>query len=360
MLAPFSKPPNYKIAEGRFESSLDTSTSRNLNGITPKCIMGRPSRSDIDGESRRSSYNRRGGVHIDSMPFSFSHPPSAKSESYSPNGTSYFQHPCGYHGNDSDDHHGKSTDDRPITRFKSSSRSGGKAPGGSRPVTPAPTVPKETTTAVNAELKVSLATRQLAYQIKESKRFWIAFQNEFEVEVKAVKYYVNDDVLQRIWQKKTEHNTKYKNGENQDDEQFTIQKMKLETCLDQVKEAAKGFIQSHPLGGPSDHDPRHLAIEKIQVTGDRVLLLAGKSMFSNIACADLVTQASDLEKLVEARSPDANILHRFDKRETMKISCEGEDNGPVTAEPTYQEQEIPDQETYVEDQDNEGQTVTLG
>ncbi|KAI0853330.1 hypothetical protein F5Y00DRAFT_224417 [Daldinia vernicosa] len=324
-------------------------------------------RSDIDdGESRRSSYNRRGGVHIDSTPISFSRPHSSKSELYSPNGTTYFQHPCGYHGNDSDDHHGTPADDRPITRLKSSSRSGGKALGGSRPVTPAPaapTAPKdETTTAINAELKVSLATRQLAFQIKESKRFWIAFQDEFEAEVKAVKYYVNDDVLQRIWQKRTEHNSKYKNGENQDDEQFIIQKMKLETCMDQVKEAAKAFIQSHPLGGPSDHDPRHLALEKIQVTGDRVLLLAGKSTFSNIACADLVTQASDLEKLVDARSPDAKVLHRYDKRETMKISCEGEgeDTDPVTAEPTYQEQGIPDQETYGDGNDDEGQSATLG
>ncbi|KAF3057322.1 hypothetical protein GL218_05948 [Daldinia childiae] len=327
--------------------------------------MGGPSGSDIDdGESRRSSYNRRGGVHIDSMPLSFSRPHSSKSESYSPNGTLYFQHPCGYHGNDSDDHHGKPPDDRPITRFKSSSRSGGKAPGGSRPVTPAPTTPiapkEETTTAINAELKVSLAARQLSFQIKESRKFWIAFQDEFEAEVKAVRYYVNDDVLQRIWQKRTEHNSKYKNGENQDNEQFIIQKIKLETCLDQVREAAKAFIQSHPLGSPSDHDPRHLALEKIQVTGDRILLLAGKSMFSNIACVDLVTQASDLEKLVDSKNPDAKVLHRFDKRETMKTSCEGEDNGSVAGEPTHQEQEIPDQETYGEDNDDGGPSVTLG
>ncbi|KAK6949161.1 hypothetical protein Daesc_009235 [Daldinia eschscholtzii] len=316
--------------------------------------MGRPSRSDIDDEeSRRSLQNRRGGVHMDSMPFQFPYSQSSKSETYSPDGTSYYPHPCANHSIDTDDQNGKPDLDQPMMRFKSLSRSGAKALR-SRPVTPAPAAPNVGTSAnVNAELKVSLAARQLAFQIGESKKFWIAFQDEFEVEVKAVKYYASDDVLQRIWQKRIEYNSKYKSDEDQDDEQFKIQKMKLEACLDQVKDAAKEYIQSHPLSSPSDHDPRHIALEKVQVAGDRVLLLAEKSTLSNIACADLVTQASDLERLVDTKSPDAKILHQFDKREIRKTLSEGEDKDTVTAETTSQEQDLPGEEVYVEDKDDE-------
>ncbi|KAI1474458.1 hypothetical protein K445DRAFT_9947 [Daldinia sp. EC12] len=315
--------------------------------------MTRPSKSDIDDEgSRRSSQNRRGGVHIDNMPFHplYSQPP--KSETYNPDGTSYYAHPCANHSIDTDDQNGKPDLDQPRMRFKSSSRSRPKALR-SRPVTPAPAAPNvRTSTDVNAELKVSLAARQLAFQISESKNFWIAFQDEFEVEVKAVKYYASDDVLQQIWQKRIEYNSKYKSGENQDNEQFKIQKMKLETCLDQVKDAAKEYIQSHPLNSPSNHDPRHIALEKVQVAGDRIILLAEKSTLSNIACVDLVTQASDLEKLVDSRSPEAKILHQFDKRETKKTSSEDEDKDTVTAELISQEQDLSDEEVCVEDKDD--------
>ncbi|KAI1801195.1 hypothetical protein F4811DRAFT_535544 [Daldinia bambusicola] len=241
-----------------------------------------------------------------------------------------------------------------MTRVKSLSRSRAKTLR-SRPVTPAPAAPTAGTSAnVNAELKVSLAARQLAFQINESKKFWIAFQDDFEAEVKAVKYYINNDVLQRIWQKRIEHNSKYKSDEDQDDEQFKIQKMKLETCLDQVKEAAEAYMQSHPLSSPSDHDPRQIALEKVRVAGDRILLLAEKSTLSNVACADLVTQALDLEKLVDSKSPDAKILHQFDKRETRKNLLGGEGMDPVTTEPTSEEQDAPGQDAYGENKNDEG------
>ncbi|KAI1464262.1 uncharacterized protein F4812DRAFT_444001 [Daldinia caldariorum] len=347
------------MAGCHLETSLDTFSPtfrNNSNGITPYYTMARPPRSDVDdGESQRSSHNRRGGVHIDTTSFPFTYSQSSKSETYSPDGPSYYLHPCANHSNDTNDQHEKSNADQPITRVKSLSRPGAKALRRNRPVTPAPAAPNAgTSTNVNAELKVSLAARQLAFQINESKKFWVTFQDEFEAEVNAVKYYVSDDVLQRIWQKRIEHNSKYKSDEDQDDEQFKIQKMKLEACLDQVKEAAKAYMQSHPLSNPSDHDPRQIALEKVQVAGDRVLLLAEKSTLSNVACADLVTQASDLEKLVDSQSPDAKILHRFDKRETRRNLSGGEDMDPVATEPAFEEQDSPGQDAaHIKDKDDE-------
>ncbi|KAI8956520.1 hypothetical protein F5Y11DRAFT_173482 [Daldinia sp. FL1419] len=323
--------------------------------------MGKTKGSDTDDRESRQSFSQRqlNMLAERSPPYSFSRPQSQLG-SYSPHGTSFFAHPCAHSDNATDDQHEKSIGNHLVTRSKPSSRSGDKVPKESRPATPASATPSiENEASVNAELKVSLAAKQLSLQISESKRFWIVFQEEFEEEVKAVKYYVDDVVLRQIWQKRTEHNKKYKSGENQDDEQFDIQRIKLETCLDQIKAAARAFTRTHPLSDPSNHDPKHVALEKIQETGDRVLHLAFKSMTSNIACADLVTHASDLETLVDAKGPHAKILHRFDKRETKKVTFGGEDKGTTTTESTSQEQETPGQETYGEDKSDEDNPVII-
>ncbi|KAI0107346.1 hypothetical protein F4776DRAFT_668307 [Hypoxylon sp. NC0597] len=274
----------------------------------------------------RPSRHQQARPHVDGLPsmrHSHSPSPSPHTAVYTLNGTSYYPHPCSYHGKGPDDRCENSDGGSRRGRPGSSSKLEGLAEAS--PISVIPVIPgKGTTISVNAELKVSIAAKHLADQINESKKFWVTFQEQYEREVTEIKYYAGDDILQQIWRKRIDYNSKYKNGENQDDEEFSIQRMKLEACLDQVNEAAKGFVQSCLRDDHSNHDPRHIALEKIRSTGALVLDLAAKSALNSGACANLVTEASNLEKLVDSKSQDARILHRFDRRQSKASAHENE------------------------------------
>ncbi|KAI0839082.1 hypothetical protein F5Y06DRAFT_265963 [Hypoxylon sp. FL0890] len=271
--------------------------------------------------------------HTDGTPPIYpSQPPSPHTVAYTLNGTSYFPHPCSYHGKSSDERCGSSEGSR---RGRPGSSSKLEIPAQGPSVSGNPIIPgKAASVNINAELKVSIAAKHLADQISESKKFWVTFQEKYNREVAEIRYYAGDDILQQIWRKRIEYNGKYKNGENQDDEEFSIQRMKLETCLDQVNEAARAFVQSRPRDDRSNHDPRHVALEKIRGAGGLVLDLAAKSALNSGACANLVTEASNLEKLVDSKSPDAKVLHRFDRRKPKGSARESENEGRIPTEST--------------------------
>ncbi|OTA68609.1 hypothetical protein K449DRAFT_398959 [Hypoxylon sp. EC38] len=291
--------------------------------------MGK-SNKDVGIVQPRPNRHQQARPHIDGP--RHSHSPSPHTTMYTLNGTSYFPHPCGYHGKSSDDRCGNSDGGGRRGRPSSSSKLEGLAEAG--PVSVVPIIPGNgTNISVNAELKVSIAAKHLADQISESKKFWVMFQEKYEREVAEIRYYADDDILQQIWRKRIEYNSKYKNGENQDDEEFGIQRMKLEACLDQVNEAAKAFVRSRLRDDHCDHDPRHIALEKIRGAGVLVLDLAAKSALSSGACANLVTEASNLEKLVDSKSPDAKILHRFDRRQSKASAHETENESRTSTAP---------------------------
>ncbi|KAI1375436.1 hypothetical protein F4677DRAFT_422814 [Hypoxylon crocopeplum] len=297
--------------------------------------MPRPNRDGDIGEARPARQRQARPPANEASP-PYPQPPHAAM--YNLNGTSYFPHPCGYHGKSDEDCPGNSDGASRKAKPKSPPRPGGakeRHPTATARATPG----NGTKASVNAELKVSLAAKQLASQISDSKKLWIAFQEKFEKEVTGIKHYISDDTLRQIWQKRIDYNRKYKDSESQSDEEFGIQRMKLETCLDQLSEAAKAFVRIQPLNGRTDHDPRHLALDKIRTAGTLVLGLAAKSALNSAACADLVREASNLEKLVDPRSPDARILHRFDRRETKKPTPEEENVDPMSFEGAPQEAE---------------------
>ncbi|OTB05053.1 hypothetical protein M426DRAFT_320114 [Hypoxylon sp. CI-4A] len=306
--------------------------------------MGKTNRDSSSGDSRPSDHqsvkSRTNATPATPHP----HPRSQSSQgtTYTMHGPSYFPHPFSLHCHDKSASGGS----HKGTRTVSSSGSGGsdEIPRTS----PILGRPKGTANpSLNAELKIALAAKHLADQIGESKKFWITFHESFEQEVASVRYYIDDDILQQIWQKRIEYNSKYRSGENNDDEEFTVQRVKLETCLDQVNEASRAFARSRPLGDQAEHDPRRLALEKIRGVGVLVLDLAAKSARNNGACADLVVEASNLEKLVDARSPDAKVLHQFDRRQSRRSASkititkvytpECADDGPAPTVPISSE-----------------------
>ncbi|KAL7620691.1 hypothetical protein AAE478_009686 [Parahypoxylon ruwenzoriense] len=250
---------------------------------------------------------------------------------YSFGGTSYFPHPLAYHGRGADDRDGNPDGSHQGGRPGSPSVSGASAKSPRNRAVLVKTNTRQST-STDAELKISLAAKHLADQIDESKKFWITFQKKFEKEVTGVRYYVSDDIMQKIWQERIKYNSKYKSGEDEDNEQFCFQRVKLETCLDQVNEAGKTLIRSQPLNDHSAHDPRRLALEKIRGTGSLVLDLAARSATNSTACKDLLTEASNLKKLVDPRGLDAKALHRFDRRETKKSKSRKCDPGSENAD----------------------------
>ncbi|KAI1138257.1 hypothetical protein F5Y05DRAFT_413571 [Hypoxylon sp. FL0543] len=293
--------------------------------------MGRRNR-DLGIVQPRPIRHHQAKPHRDGTPPMYpSHPPSPHTVTYTLNGTSYYPHPCSHRGKSSDEHCG-STEGSRRGRLGSRSKLEGSAKGPS--ISPIPTiVGKRKDVSISTELKVSIAAKHLAEQISESKKFWVTFQEKYEREVAEIRYYAGDDILQQIWRKRIEYNGKYKNGENQDDEEFSIQRMKLETCLDQINEAAKTFVQSRPRDDSYNHDPRHVALEKIRGAGRLVLDLAAKSELNSGACANLVAEASNLEKLVDSKSSDAKVLHRFDRRKSKGFVQKSEHERRIPTEP---------------------------
>lgn len=271
-------------------------------------------KSNKDGHDREPRPVRHPHVRpLPGVPPMYMQSQSPHVATYSLNGTNYYPHPYASHSKSSDDRYGNSDSSRQGSRSKHSSKSERFREEYYNP-SRLRTSSSKANASVNAELKVSLAARHLAEQISESKKYWTTFYQKYEEEVASIKYYLNDDILERIWQKRIEYNSKYKNEGSKDDEEFNIQRMKLETCLDQVKEAVKAFARSRPPNDRLDHDPRHLALDKIRNTGALVLELAARSGVSSVPCVQLVTEASNLENLVDPKSPDAQVLYRFDKR----------------------------------------------
>ncbi|KAI1082032.1 hypothetical protein F5B20DRAFT_534194 [Whalleya microplaca] len=171
---------------------------------------------------------------------------------------------------------------------------------------------------VNSEMRVSLAAKQLSNQLCESRNLWIAFREEYEKEVASIKTYVDDSILQQIWRKKIEYNSKYSSGDYQEDEQFTIQYMKLGSCLDQINEAANILASVQQSDYRSSSGSRNHHLKKIRIIGNAVAKLSSKTMTNGAACTELLAEMAELEKLVDPKNPAAKVLHRFDKRETKK------------------------------------------
>ncbi|KAI0881449.1 uncharacterized protein GGS22DRAFT_181612 [Annulohypoxylon maeteangense] len=312
--------------------------------------MGRSNKDRLIREPRTLRHQQ--ARHLHGGPPMYPQPQSPHVATYSLNGANYFPHPCSYRGKSSDSRYGNSDGSGLGSRSKPSSKLEGEG-NSTSPVSK--TSNSRTNESIGAELKVSLAAKHLADQISESKKYWVKFQKNFEEEVAGIRYYVGDDILQQIWQKRIEYNSKYKNGETKDDEEFSIQRMKLETCLDQVDQAAKAFTRSRQTNDRSNHDPRHLALDKIHGVGALVLKLATKSALNSASCVDLVTEASNLEKLVNLKSPDAQVLHQFDKRKA-KGAVSGHGNESANSnDPTSREAvELLNQEIMIETESKEG------
>ncbi|KAI1761786.1 hypothetical protein GGR53DRAFT_504390 [Hypoxylon sp. FL1150] len=199
---------------------------------------------------------------------------------------------------------------------------------------------------VDAQLKVSLAAKQLAIQISESKGFWIMFRGKFEEQVKEIKYYAGEDIIQQLWVKKIQHDSRFRTDESQKHQQFSFPLMGLEACIGQVNDAAAALTEY--LGKtPSKHDYRQLALDKIRTAGKLVLELAERSTKSSAACADLVMEACNLEKLVDPKSPEAHIIHHFDQREAKPTHGDEAGMGPNSGEQNTMEEQGSSDETVI-------------
>ncbi|TGJ87568.1 hypothetical protein E0Z10_g1193 [Xylaria hypoxylon] len=163
------------------------------------------------------------------------------------------------------------------------------------------------------ETKISLAENQLSKQVKESIKFWREFRDEYSKEVKNIKLYVGVGVLQQIWQKRAEFNSKNKCG----DKEFAIQSMKLESCLSQVDEAAQLLTGVRLSDYSNDYDSRQHHLAKTRAAGNLVVDLSKKSVTNEAACIDLLEELAELEKLVNPKSSTASRSHHFDKRHSQ-------------------------------------------
>ncbi|KAI1492799.1 hypothetical protein F5X96DRAFT_329630 [Biscogniauxia mediterranea] len=211
-----------------------------------------------------------------------------------------------------------------------------------------PAVPQSNTAhaVMMADMKISLAAKQLAEQVKESKKFWVAFRENFEKEVTNIKPYVDGHILRQIWQKRIENDDESSRSKRQHDVRLCIQNVKLENCLNQIDEAINFLNMARSSHGQSaGHNPRYHHLEKIRAAGGLVVGLSKKSMTDEAACKDLLTELLDLERLLDPKSPVARSLHRSitdgaqeaaemeDKKPDEKDSSKSEgdvQNEPVT------------------------------
>ncbi|KAI0466656.1 hypothetical protein F4859DRAFT_496947 [Xylaria cf. heliscus] len=174
-----------------------------------------------------------------------------------------------------------------------------------------------------AETKVTLAAHQLSEQVKESKWFWGKFRDEYSTEVKSIKLYVGAELLQQIWRKKVVSKGKCKRGGKEDDQQFDIQTMKLESCLTQLDEAMQLLAEAWSSDYSNDYDSRQHHLAKMRATGNLVVGLSKRAITSENACIDLLQELAELEKLIDPKSPAAYILHRYDKGQSQNATRTG-------------------------------------
>ncbi|KAI0517207.1 hypothetical protein F5B22DRAFT_133879 [Xylaria bambusicola] len=148
----------------------------------------------------------------------------------------------------------------------------------------------------------------------------------------SIRIYVGMGVLQQIWQQKVEYYRKYKRTDRQDDHQFEIQNMKLQSCLNQVEEVTQLLAGTQRPDHKSDHDSRQHHLARIRATGDSVVMLSGKSTINEAACVDLLEELAALERLVDPKRPTADMLHHLNKGSTQAVS--GSQGGGVIRSPT--------------------------
>ncbi|KAI0444353.1 hypothetical protein F4803DRAFT_511637 [Xylaria telfairii] len=174
-----------------------------------------------------------------------------------------------------------------------------------------------------AETKVSLASHQLREQVKESKWFWGKFRDEYSTEVKSIKLYVGVDILQQIWRKKATSKDNYKRGGKEDDHQFDVQTMKLESCLSQLDEATQLLAEAWSSDYSSDYDSRQHHLAKMRAAGNLVVGLSKRAVTNETACIDLLAELVELEKLMDPKSSPPFMSHRYDKRHTQNQTRSG-------------------------------------
>ncbi|KAI0860170.1 hypothetical protein F4860DRAFT_480328 [Xylaria cubensis] len=174
-----------------------------------------------------------------------------------------------------------------------------------------------------AETKVTLATHQLGDQVKESRRFWSKFRDEYLSEVKGIKLYAGVDILQQIWRKKVASNDKYKRGSKEDYQQFDIQAMKLESCLNQLDETTQLLAEAWSSDYNIDYDSRQHHLAKVRAAGNLVVNLSKRAARNESACKDLLGELAELEKLINPKSSTANMLHNHDNRQSQDSTRSG-------------------------------------
>ncbi|KAI1182954.1 hypothetical protein F5B17DRAFT_418115 [Nemania serpens] len=196
--------------------------------------------------------------------------------------------------------------------------------------------PVSTVTKMLAEMKVSLATNQLSEQVKESMRLWGEFREEYSTEVSSIKPYVGMSVLRQIWRQKVEFNNKHKRGVKHGDQQFPVQSIKLESCLNQVDEATQILAEVQSSSHSNDYDSRHRFLEKMRAAGSIVIGLSKKSVVDEAACKDLLEELAELEKLIGSKISTVRTSHRTDNRQSQSSTdAEEEAENPSSDRPGY-------------------------
>ncbi|GAP84316.2 hypothetical protein SAMD00023353_0701300 [Rosellinia necatrix] len=188
-----------------------------------------------------------------------------------------------------------------------------------------------------AEMQVSLTTNQLSEQVRDSIAFWRKFRDEYSMEVDSIRSYVGVDILQQIWQKKAEFHSTYKRRDKQDGQQFIIQRMKLESCLNQLNEATQLLVEAWSSYHIGDYDPRQQHSIKLRATSNFVISLSKRSAVNEVAGIDLLEELAGLEKLINVKSPAASITHHPGRRQSQDpletIAEEGEIQGARSRKP---------------------------
>ncbi|KAI1501168.1 hypothetical protein F5X99DRAFT_210447 [Biscogniauxia marginata] len=244
------------------------------------------------------------------MPFPNPRPSTSFIPKYDMRGSPMFIHPCAVVREDRD------TRAHPAQQDAFSVL---ETPNQSHTTTPGVASTDPANARMMADMKISLAVKQVAEQAQENKKFWVGFREEFEKEVGSIKPYIDEHTLQQIWRKKIEHSNERGSGDMQHGGRFNIQNIKLETCMSQIDEAMKFLaVAESSYGNSTNHNPRRHHLEKIRAAGSLVTGLAKKSMLDEAACKDFLTELSDLERLLDPKNLAAVSLNRFDKGEARE------------------------------------------
>lgn len=173
--------------------------------------------------------------------------------------------------------------------------------------------------------KLSDRARLLAQQVEQTIEIYRKFQKSFQDEVVGISAYADPSTINRVWAKKVEDNRRHRTAPGEEEGNLRYQRYKLRARLEEIGHVVTTLKNQDAFG----FDSRKWYLRELKFHGDSALDLMEHSLGHPAACTLLLRQLGKLKSLVDPKSKDSEVLHRFDKRAHRNMEAGGDETEKV-------------------------------